>query len=99
MNRYGELIAPDTVRFQRLLPGTLDTVWSYLVDGEKRGKWLAHAPRHPGRRARWQGTQAVLEYPHGPRGRVRGPVGLNAQIEIESTVFRISSRKWPQPKG
>lgn len=41
MNQYGELIAPDTVRFKRLLPGNLDTVWSYLVDGEKRSKWLA----------------------------------------------------------
>ena len=41
MNRYGELIAADTVRFQRLLPGDLDTVWRYLVDGELRRKWLA----------------------------------------------------------
>ncbi len=41
MNDYGELIAPDTVRFKRLLPGTIDRVWSYLVDSEKRGKWLA----------------------------------------------------------
>jgi uncharacterized protein YndB with AHSA1/START domain len=41
MNRFGELIAPDTVRFKRLLPGTVDTVWRYLVDGEKRKLWLA----------------------------------------------------------
>ncbi len=41
MSDYGELIAPDTVRFKRLLPGTIDTVWSYLVDGEKRRLWLA----------------------------------------------------------
>lgn len=41
MNNYGELIAPDTLRFRRLLPGTLDQVWSYLVDGEKRATWLA----------------------------------------------------------
>ena len=41
MNQYGDLIAPDTVRFQRLLPGNIDRVWEYLVDGEKRKKWLA----------------------------------------------------------
>ncbi len=41
MSDYGELIAPDTVRFERLLPGSIERVWSYLVDGEKRGKWLA----------------------------------------------------------
>ena len=41
MNEYGEQIAADAVRFRRLLPGSIDLVWSYLVDGEKRGKWLA----------------------------------------------------------
>ena len=41
MNNYGELIAPDTVQFKRLLPGSVDRVWSYLVVGEKRAKWLA----------------------------------------------------------
>jgi len=41
MNKFGELIAPDTVRFVRLLPASLDTVWGFLVDGEKRGRWLA----------------------------------------------------------
>jgi len=41
MSGYGELIAPDTVQFKRLLPGTIDTIWSYLIDGEKRRLWLA----------------------------------------------------------
>lgn len=41
MSQFGELIAPDTVRFVRLLPGTIDRVWGYLVEGEKRSKWLA----------------------------------------------------------
>lgn len=37
----GTLIAPDTVRIERILPGPVDRVWSYLVEGEKRRKWLA----------------------------------------------------------
>ncbi len=41
MSQYGELIAADTVQFTRLLPGNIDRVWSYLVEGEKRAKWLA----------------------------------------------------------
>lgn len=41
MSQYGELIAADTVQFKRLLPGNIDRVWSYLVEGEKRAKWLA----------------------------------------------------------
>lgn len=41
MSEYGELIAPFTVQFKRLLPGTIDIVWSYLIDGDKRRLWLA----------------------------------------------------------
>lgn len=41
MSKYGKLIAPNTVQFKRLLPGTIDLVWSYLVEGEKRRLWLA----------------------------------------------------------
>lgn len=37
---YGEVIAADTVRFERLLPGPIGRVWSYLVDADKRRRWL-----------------------------------------------------------
>ena len=35
------LIPPSTVRFERLLPGPVERVWSYLVDSRKRATWLA----------------------------------------------------------
>jgi uncharacterized protein YndB with AHSA1/START domain len=41
MSEYGVIIAPQTVRFERLLPGPIERVWSYLVEPEKRGTWLA----------------------------------------------------------
>lgn len=40
----GELIAPNTIRFERMLPGPIERVWSYLTDPEKRSKWLASGP-------------------------------------------------------
>lgn len=40
MNDYGELLDPNTVRFERLLPGPIERVWSYLTDGDKRAQWL-----------------------------------------------------------
>lgn len=40
MNDYGELLDASTVRFERLLPGPIDRVWSYLVESEKRARWL-----------------------------------------------------------
>ncbi len=41
MNAHGKMIAPDTIRFERLLPGPVSRVWEYITDAEKRRKWLA----------------------------------------------------------
>ncbi|MCB0792441.1 MAG: SRPBCC family protein [Flavobacteriales bacterium] len=41
MDKYGTLIAPNTIRFERLLPGPIERVWAYLTESEKRAKWLA----------------------------------------------------------
>lgn len=40
MTAYGERLDNSTVRFERLLPGPIERVWAYLVDGEKRARWL-----------------------------------------------------------
>lgn len=44
MTMHGEFVAPDTIRFERTLPGPIERVWEYLTDSEKRGKWLATGP-------------------------------------------------------
>jgi len=41
MESLGKMIAPDTLRFERVLRGPIDRVWAYLTESEKRGKWLA----------------------------------------------------------
>ena len=38
---YGTLIEPTTLKIQRLLPGPIERIWAYLVDGDLRRKWLA----------------------------------------------------------
>ena len=35
---YGRIIAPAEVRFERLLPGPIETVWEFLTDSKKRGE-------------------------------------------------------------
>ena len=40
MSDYGELLDENTIRFERLLPGPIERVWDYLVDSDKRRKWL-----------------------------------------------------------
>lgn len=41
MNKYGIVTEPNTIRFERVLPGPIDRVWAYLTESEKRAKWLA----------------------------------------------------------
>jgi uncharacterized protein YndB with AHSA1/START domain len=41
---FGVPIAPDAVRFERLLPGPIERVWAYLVEPEKRKRWFAGGP-------------------------------------------------------
>ena len=35
------LIPPSTVRMERLLPGPIERVWSYITESKKRATWLA----------------------------------------------------------
>ena len=40
-DNYGVLTEPATLTIERLLPGPIERVWSYLTDGELRRQWLA----------------------------------------------------------
>ncbi|MAZ35553.1 MAG: ATPase [Thalassospira sp.] len=40
---FGTLIEPATLKIQRLLPGPIERVWSYLTEDEFLSKWLASA--------------------------------------------------------
>lgn len=44
MSGYGTVLSPTEVRFERLLPGPIETVWDYLTDSERRGEWFASGP-------------------------------------------------------
>ena len=38
---YGVVTDAGTVRLERILPGPIERVWSYLTESEKRGQWFA----------------------------------------------------------
>jgi uncharacterized protein YndB with AHSA1/START domain len=44
---HGVLTAPETLTVQRLMPGPVDRLWAYLIDGEKRRRWLAAGAMTP----------------------------------------------------
>lgn len=56
---YGRIIAPTEVRFERLLPGPIETVWAFLTESDKRGQWLAS-----GTMDLRPGGKAVLYFDH-----------------------------------
>ncbi len=41
LDGYGELIEPATLQIERVLPGPVERVWSYLTDSDLRRRWLA----------------------------------------------------------
>lgn len=48
MNKFGDLIDETTVRFERMLPGPIERVWGYIVEGDKRRRWLCAGDIGPG---------------------------------------------------
>ena len=38
---FGALIEPNTLKIQRLLPGSIDRIWAYLTESDLRRQWLA----------------------------------------------------------
>lgn len=40
MNDYGTMLDETTIRFERTLPGPIERVWAYIVESDKRAKWL-----------------------------------------------------------
>jgi uncharacterized protein YndB with AHSA1/START domain len=44
MSDFATVVSPTEIRFERLLPGPIETVWAFLTDSKKRGEWLASGP-------------------------------------------------------
>lgn len=46
-NDYGALTEPATLTIERLLPGPVERIWSYLTDSDLRRLWLAAGAMEP----------------------------------------------------
>ncbi len=85
---YASVVAPQTVRLQRLLPGPVERVWAYLVDSDKRRQWLASGDMQPE-----TGTPFTLTWrndtltdPPGMR-----PDGFSAEHSMDSTIVEYDA--------
>jgi len=58
-NTPAEFAGPGEVRLVRLLPGPIERVWDFLIDGEKRKRWFAGGTMEPR-----VGARAALRFHH-----------------------------------
>jgi len=66
---YATLLDPGTIRFERLLPGPIERVWSYLAESDKREQWLASGDMET--RA---GAPLKLKFRHSSLSRKTAPI-------------------------
>lgn len=68
-NSYAGFIANDTLRMERILPGTPETVWAYITESDKRALWLA-----AGEMELWTGGNVALHFYHNDLSPLPGEV-------------------------
>lgn len=83
---YGELIEPATLRIQRLLPGPIDRVWSYLVDSDLRRQWLAAGEMEMKVGAPFELVWRNDELTDPPG---RKPDGVGSEHRMESRIIEV----------
>lgn len=68
-NSYGRLTASDTLRLERILPGTTEIVWAYITESERRARWLAS-----GEMELWPGGNVALHFYHNDLSPLPGTI-------------------------
>lgn len=66
---YAKLVAADTVRIERILPGPVERVWTYLTEPDKRRLWLAGGDMELS-----VGGEVALHFRHAELSPADGPV-------------------------
>jgi len=81
-------VAPDTVRIERLLPGPIERVWSYLTQSELRRRWLAAGDMDLNRDASFTLTwrNDDLTDPPGER-----PEGMSDEHSATCTILAVEA--------
>lgn len=94
----GMIVAPNTVRIERILPGPAERIWDFLTDSTKRRQWLAEGMMEPHKGGRVDHIFRNGELSHEPTpagfGDSDGPrvrVGTVTEFEPHSRLSYL----WP----
>ena len=90
LRSYGELLGPDTLRFERLLPGPIDRVWAYLTESDNRAQWLA-----PGQMQSRVGSSVTLRFDQDSLSRETSPAPKGRE-EVCTTEHKVTV--WDPPR-
>lgn len=97
----GERIDKATVRIKRLLPGPIERVWAYLVESDKRAKWLAAGELDPR-----PGTGMDLLFRHSQLSHEETPqrwCGVDGHVShcriTRCEPPHLLSFTWPEERG
>lgn len=80
---YARVVAPQTVRLQRLLPGPVERIWNYLTDSDLRRQWLAAGDMQPAAGSAFTLTWRNSELTDPPG---RKPEGFGDEHRMDSTI-------------
>ena len=80
----GTLVGPGRLRIQRLLPGPIERVWSYLVDSDLRKLWFADGEIEP-----VEGAPFELVWRNDERAGAQGqrPKDVSEEHRMQSEVI------------
>ena len=83
---YGVLIEPTTLRIERLLPGPIERVWSYLTKNELRRQWMATIAEEMTEGAPFEFVWRNSELTNPPGVR---PAGFGEEHRMKSTIIEM----------
>lgn len=90
IDAFGTLIEPATLKIQRILPGPIERVWTYLTDSNLRRQWLAsgtmEGPEGTAFELVWRNDE--LTNPPGRR-----PEGFSAEHSMPGRILAFDPPK------